>query len=205
MRITGGVIYITGLLGAGKTTLINAALDNILELRHMPEYITRPLRSYELDPKYEIVHVTHIEYRRLRRASKMWDHTEILGNWYGTDAERIKLDLCSGQWFIISSPIEIEKLEAMKSIYNEHGKSLTIWVDTGLETANRRLLERDGDNAKTRINDHTQSNELADKARYHAGIIFNPTNDLELDKVNFVNLIREIMNLSATVQMPDTL
>jgi len=188
----GGVIYVCGLYGAGKSTLVRAVLDSMEDLRLIPTYITRPPRPGETeDEKLEYYFVDVEQYDKLRLASKAWDHTEIAGAFYGTEAEGVNRRIDSGEIFIVAAPNEVGKLKEMQEFYR--GNSKVIWLDTDLETSNRRLLERDGEKARSRTKDPAQSREEADRMRAYADIVYRPKDDLEENKAGFVTEIGGIV------------
>lgn len=189
----GGIIYVCGFYGAGKSTLIHAALYSIENLKSVPTYVTRPPRAGELeDPKLESHFVTKEEYEKLRAVSRSWDHTEIASTYYGTDADKINRRVDNGEAFIIASPNTVEKLKEMQQYYR--GNSMTIWIDTDLETSNKRLMQRDGEKAARRINDPAQSEAEATRMRSVADVVFKTTNDTESDKVRFMQLVLQTIH-----------
>lgn len=73
--MSGKLILVSGLSGAGKTTLVAGALEQMPELTYLRTVTTRPMRSGE-ETSHEYTFVTQQEYEARRRASKEWDHTE---------------------------------------------------------------------------------------------------------------------------------
>lgn len=190
--IMGGIIYVCGLYGAGKSTLIQTALFSIESLKNVTTYITRPPRPSELeDKKLEYHFVSKEEYEQSRSSSKSWDHTEIAGTFYGTDAEDINQRVDRGEVFIIASPNTVEKLNEMQQYYRGH--SLVVWINTNLETSNKRLLERDGEKAALRMNDPAQSEAEAARMKSVANVIFETSDNLESDEMKFVRLVSQLV------------
>lgn len=186
------MIYVCGLYGAGKSTLIRAVLDSMEALRSIPTHVTRPPRPGETeDEKLEYHFVDVEQYDKLRSASDAWDHTEIAGAFYGTDAEGVNRRIDAGEIFIVASPNEVGKLKEMQTFYR--GNSKVIWIDTDLETSNRRLLERDGEKARSRTKDPAQTKEEADRMRAYADIVYKPKSDLEENKAGFAAEIGRIV------------
>ncbi len=189
---TGGIIYVAGFYGAGKSTLIRAALSSIDGLRGIPTYLTRAPRPGELEDKQlEYVFVDQKEYDRQRMKSCHWDHTEIAGTSYGADADEVNRRMAEGQVFIINSPNQIEKLEEMQQQYQ--GNKQLIWIDTSLEVSNQRLLARDGEQATKRMNDPVQSENGTGRLQANADIIFEPSASLEEDKQRFITLVQRTL------------
>ena len=68
-----------------------------------------------------------------------------------------------------------------------------IWIDASLDIANKRLLKRDGNKAKLRINSPTQNSDYVALAREHADYIFKPSNHLTKDVSNFNLLVKSAL------------
>ncbi len=188
-----GIIYIVGPYGAGKSTLTDYVLDNLESIRFLPTYTTRAFRPGENKPRLETTYVSKDEYQEIRARKKAWDHTEIMGNYYGSDASAINADIVQGQWFIVAAPTSIEQLRRMQAYYTGSGK--VIYIDTDVDIANKRLVERDGKIvAQQRINDALQAPEALRTARSNADIIFQPSDNLEDDKKMFFDIVSSIID-----------
>jgi guanylate kinase len=186
------LISVCGPYGAGKTTLVRAARRAIPSLEATPTYVTRPPRADELtDNQERLSFVSQKEYDRLRRNSTSWDHTEIIGVSYGTDAALINNRLAEGQDYIICAPADVGQLKAFQSWYRaEH---LVVWLNTDLKTANQRLRNRDGMAARTRIEAKTQTEAQMELGRNNANTVFQPSGNLKLDVAAFIELIRRVL------------
>ena len=86
--MNGRLILVSGLVGAGKTTLCRAAADKVSSLEYIRAVTTRPRRPEETDT-VEYDFVTPEEYLKRREMSKHRDHNEIHGFWYGADMDAI--------------------------------------------------------------------------------------------------------------------
>jgi hypothetical protein len=69
--IYGKLIFVSGLTGAGQTTLVGEALDNIENLKVLLSYVTRPMRQGEED-SYEYVFVNDKQYDVIKKHSNNW-------------------------------------------------------------------------------------------------------------------------------------
>ena len=188
----GKIIYVCGPYGAGKTTLVGEARKSIPSLKAIPTYTTRKPRTGELENSIDqLIFVSNKEYEDLRKKSQLWDHTEILGIYYGADTQKVNEDLESGANYIITAPSDVHLLEDVRSKYR--ADNIVIWVDTNLDIANKRLLKRDGNEAKLRINSPTQNIEYIGYAREHADYIFSPSNNLKQDASKFIQLIKSVL------------
>lgn len=188
-----GIIYVCGFYGAGKTTLIRAALDELAELRYLVTYVTRPPRPSELaDKQAEYLFVTREEYERRRTASSHWDHTEVGGYFYGADAAAVNEYIQQDRWFIVAATSDEQKLSEMQERYV--GRRFLVWIDTDADLANRRMIERDGEaNAQRKLQDPTQTPQTAERMRVLADKVFLPTEDIEQNKAAFVECLKEIL------------
>ena len=116
-----------------------------------------------------------------------------MGNYYGSYASAIHADIEQGQWFIVAAPTSIEQLRRMQAYYTGSGK--VIYIDTDVDIANKRLVERDGKIvAQQRINDALQAPEALRTARSNADIIFQPSDNLEDDKKMFFDIVSSIID-----------
>jgi guanylate kinase len=138
--------------------------------------------------------VTQDEYDRLRLASTAWDHTEVLGISYGTDASLINECLAKGQNYIICAPADVAQLKEFQDQYQ--ADHTVVWIDTELAVANDRLRQRDGAVAKTRIEAPTQTEQQLKIGRRNAGISFQPSGRLRDDEKSFISLISYLLESS---------
>src|SRR5690349_4251804 len=99
--MVGSLIFVSGVSGAGKTTLIRHALKAIPNLEYLKTVTTRPKRADEDDkPEYEFVNDFQYEKRRL--TSRNWDHADYNGFKYGADVDSVRRQLNSGVNIICS-------------------------------------------------------------------------------------------------------
>lgn len=183
----GVLIWVTGHFGAGKSTLTQAAVRKIPDLKFMETYTTRPRREGEEDLQGELIFVSKEEYEKLRAKSSSWDHSEVAGNFYGNDAAAINAQLRKGQDLICPVAPDVSMLNEMKECYEVN--PVFVWIDVPLETANTRLETLRPD----RIKHHYQNEETRVTFLKLADHIFTPIGDLEKDVVSFVELIKNIM------------
>ena len=176
----GQLICVSGLAGAGKTTLIAAALERVDNLRALVSYTTRPRRAGE-EHSREYVFLNDAEYDEKERLSRNWDEIRINGNRYGADADVYIRYLCSGSSIIVSVAPKIDIVREMERVY--HTRPVTIWINTDPETAKSRVA---GDLLRSQRNENGDIKEEFD-------IVFDPTGNLPMDVERFVNLIKELV------------
>ena len=191
----GKIIYVCGPYGAGKTTLVRTARKSMPSLKTIPTYTTRKPRAGELEDNIDqLIFVSKKEYQALRNKSKFWNHSEIIGIYYGADTQKVNEDVKRGANYIITAPADVKLLRDVKSKYQ--ADNIVVWVNTSLETANKRLLKRDKEKAKLRIHSPTQNAQYLAYAKECADYIFKPCNNLKKDKDSFAQLVKTLLTIS---------
>lgn len=175
----GHLLTIAGLSGAGKTTLITAALRQLPDLRYLTTYTTRLPRESEQD-SVEHIFVDEASYQKQQLDSKQWDHAEYGGAWYGTDVAATKELLAARDVIcaVAPDPAIVAMLE-----HHYPGKQTVIWIDTPTQVAKERTMQdkqrhqRQEDDTLTSLAHHT----------------FTPSGILETDARAFTQLLSEII------------
>lgn len=176
----GSLLFVSGLSGAGKTTLIDYALRNIPALEYLKTVTTRPQRAGE-ESSHEYVFVGDAEYERCKLASQHWDHTEYNGYKYGADVEDVRHKLEKGIDIICSVAPDRQVIADMTKLYDE--RPITVWIDTSREVARARI----SDDVVRRSRDEDES------IKREFDSIFTPAGDLGSDYSNFADLIRALL------------
>jgi len=176
----GKLIFVSGLTGAGKTTLIGEALKNIDNLEVLLTYTTRPIRNGE-ENSYEYIFVDDKEYEDVKSQSDIWDETVYNNHKYASDAEKFINDLKNGKNVIVSVTPHIDEIRIMSKIYQT--KPITIWINTDPKTAYTRISS--DLNRSARVED--------ENIKYTFDIIFEPTGKLNVDKESFAKLINDVI------------
>jgi guanylate kinase len=172
----GKLIFVSGLTGAGKTTLVGEALKTIDNLEVLLTYTTRPKRAGE-ENSYEYVFVDEEAYQIKKSLSSNWDETTYNGYKYASDAEKYIDDLNVGRNVIVSVTPNMEDIRAMTQIYKI--QPVTIWIDTDRDTAASRVS---GDKLRSQRQED-------DNVKQEFDIIFAPTGNLREDSERFIALI----------------
>lgn len=178
--MAGKLIFVSGLSGAGKTTLIRAAMQQIDTLSYLRTVTTRPRRQGEQDG-VEYQFVNEQEYEAARAKSEQWDHSEYQGYKYGADVAAVRKQLGSGVAVICSIAPSGVILEQMKHIFGPD--PITVWVDTSIEVVKARIK---GD----KLRSARQENMSLRAEMQH---IFTPTYLLADDEAAFTKLIRSLI------------
>jgi guanylate kinase len=176
----GKFIFVSGLSGAGKSTMVRAALDALDDCRTVVMCTTRPRRHEELD-SHEYWFATEDEYELLKSKSNNWDETIYAGYKYGTDGEKYMNYLRDGLNIVVAVAPDYDIIRTISAKY--HVDPVTIWLDTDVSIARGRT--KGDDDRATR----QETVAIRDKFDY----IVQPTGNLERDSAAFVQLVSEII------------
>lgn len=173
-------IFVSGVSGAGKTTLIGAVLRRMPELCYLTTVTTRPRRPDEAED-FEYRFVSDEQYEQLRAESPDWDHTDYNGYKYGADAAGARQKVAQGKVVICSVAPDEEIIEEMKRRYDP--AAITIWIDTPKNVARDRV-------ATDSLRSGREEDESVKSAFDH---IFQPSGDLEQDRQAFIELLGQML------------
>ena len=177
----GKLIFVSGLTGAGKTTLVGKALGGIENLEVLLTYTTRPKRAGE-ESSYEYVFVNDEGYDAAKNQSSNWDETIYKGYRYASDAAKFIKDLENGVNVIVAVTPSLEDMQAMERIYKT--RPTTIWINTDPITAASRVNK-----------DKTRAQRSEDESvKYKFDVIFEPTGQLDHDAKRFISLVNGIIS-----------
>ena len=94
--VVGNVYMVVAPSGAGKSSLVNALLEQDDSLWLSVSCTTRPPRSGEVDGK-DYRFVTHADFDALRHNDRLLEWAHVHGNYYGTPRDPIDAALVRGQ------------------------------------------------------------------------------------------------------------
>ena len=133
----GRLIVVSGPSGAGKDTLIQAALEAIPELALIASATTRSPREGEVDGK-DHVFLSRAEFERWIEEDRFLEWAEYSGNLYGTPKQSVEELLDSGRSVIL----RIE-LQGARQIKERRPDAVMVFVRApSLEETRRRLEGR---------------------------------------------------------------
>lgn len=128
--------------GAGKTTLVNALLENHPELRFSISYTTREPRSNEAN-EVDYLFVSEDEFMRLRDQGEMLEYAEVFDNYYATSRSQVDKHLGEGHNVIL----EID-WQGAAQVRSSMPECVSIFIlPPSLEELERRLRDRRTDSA----------------------------------------------------------
>lgn len=187
--MTGKLIFLVGLFGAGKTTLMNAAIEAIPNLHHLVSYVTRPPRVHEVSGKGEYIFVTLDEYFEKKAQSKKWDESIISDIYYGIDVEAVDRDLQEGKNLIICVAPDKTIIDQMSDMYV--AKPILIWIDITMEKANTRVIK---DGRPERVHHPMQTEERVGEIKKLVDVIYTTEEDIEKNKARFIATLQDILD-----------
>jgi guanylate kinase len=135
--VRGRLIVVSGPSGAGKDTLIRAALDAIPQLALIASATTREPREGELDGRDHLF-LSREEFERWIAEDRLLEWAEYSGNLYGTPKQSVDELLESGRSVIL----RIE-LQGARQIKERRPDAVMVFVRApSLEETRRRLESR---------------------------------------------------------------
>ena len=133
----GRLVVVSGPSGAGKDTLIRAALDAIPRLSLIASATTREPREGEVDGR-DHVFLTREQFERWIAEDRLLEWAEYSNNLYGTPKESVEDLLDQGRSVIL----RIE-LQGARQIKQRRPDAVMVFVrPPSLEEARRRLVDR---------------------------------------------------------------
>jgi guanylate kinase len=135
--VRGRLIVVSGPSGAGKDTLIQAALESIPELALIASATTRKPRDGEVDGRDHLF-LSREEFERWIEEDRLLEWAEYSGNLYGTPKHSVEELLYSGRSVIL----RIE-LQGARQIKERLPDAVMVFVRApSLEETRRRLESR---------------------------------------------------------------
>ena len=132
----GRLIVVSGPSGAGKDTLIRAALDAIPELALIASATTRKPREGEVDGR-DHIYLSREEFERWIEEDRLLEWAEYSGNLYGTPKQSVEELLENGRSVIL----RIE-LQGARRIKERRPEAVMVFVRAPSLEETRRRLER---------------------------------------------------------------
>lgn len=133
----GELFVVAAPSGAGKSSLINRALDEIDTLRFSVSDTTRPMRRGEADGEHYHF-IDRATFDRRVADGRYLEHAEVFGNGYGTD--RAQIEALWSQGFDVLLEIDVQGAAQVRA---SHPGACEIFIlPPSLETLRARLNKR---------------------------------------------------------------
>ena len=136
----GHLFIISAPSGAGKTTLVKAALERFTDMLYSISYTTRKPRADEQNG-VDYHFVSKQDFKKGIKKGHWAEWAEVYGNYYGTSAEFIKKSLLSGYDILLDIDVQ-----GTLQILKHHPDSVTIFIlPPSMNTLRKRLEMRASD------------------------------------------------------------
>lgn len=136
----GNVYLIAAPSGAGKSSLVNALLEQEPDITLSISCTTRPIRPGEQNGKhYHFINLD--EYTNLRDNNNLLEHAEVHSNFYGTPAQPVRQALASGRDVLL----EID-WQGARQVREHYPNAIGIFIlPPSIEELEKRLRKRGQD------------------------------------------------------------
>ena len=165
--------------GAGKTTLVHAAVTQNPELRFSISYTTRKKRRNEADG-VDYFFVKKKEFRKLRKDGALLEYARVFDNYYGTSREQVEQYLADGH----SVLLEID-WQGARQVRKSMPDCVSIFImPPSVEELERRLRDRGTDTAK--VVERRLRDAVADMQHWHEfdHVIINDDLEQAIESLN---------------------
>ena len=163
----GHLFIISAPSGAGKTTLVKAALQQFTDMLYSISYTTRKPRAEERDG-VDYHFVSKQDFKKGIKKGRWAEWAEVYGNYYGTSAEFIEKSLSSGCDILLDIDVQ-----GTLQILKHYPDSVTIFILPPSMNALRKRLEMRGSDSKAVIEKRlvNAKKEMAQKKMYRHIIV----------------------------------
>ena len=114
--MSGNLFTVSAPSGAGKTSLVNATLEALPDLRISVSHTTRSMRPGEKDG-VNYIFVDEKTFIDLIKAGDFLEHAQVFGNFYGTSESWVRETLVAGYDVILE--IDWQGAEQVRKIIPE--------------------------------------------------------------------------------------
>jgi guanylate kinase len=182
--VRGRLIVVSGPSGAGKDTLIRAALDAIPELALIASATTREPREGEVDGR-DHVFLSREEFERWIDEGRLLEWAEYSGNLYGTPKQSVEEFLEKGRSVIL----RIE-LQGARQIKERRPDALMVFVRAPSLVETRRRLESRATESSASVESRmaTAINEIAARDEFDYEVI---NGEYEQARKDMIEILQE--------------
>ena len=140
MNKKGNLIIVAAPSGAGKTSLVNALVAVLPNIKISTSYTTRAPRPNDQDGK-DYFFVSEKQFSEMIEAQAFLEHATVFGNHYGTSCKWVLMQLASGQDIVL----EID-WQGAKQVVLQFPQAVTIYIlPPSLSVLKSRLMQRQQD------------------------------------------------------------
>lgn len=140
MSKKGNLIIVAAPSGAGKTSLVNALVDSLSEIKISVSYTTRTPRPNDQEGK-DYFFVSKEQFSQMVEAQAFLEHAIVYGHDYGTSYKWVMEQLAGGQDIIL----EID-WQGAKQVVLQFPQAITIYIlPPSLAVLKQRLMQRQQD------------------------------------------------------------
>jgi len=163
----GHLFIISAPSGAGKTTLVKAALERFTDMLYSISYTTRKPRADERNG-VDYHFVSRQDFKKGIKKGHWAEWAEVYGNFYGTSAEFIEKGLSSGHDILLDIDVQ-----GTLQILKNYPDSVTIFILPPSMNTLRKRLEMRASDSKAVIEKRLVSarKEMAQKKMYRHTIV----------------------------------
>lgn len=183
----GNLIIVAAPSGAGKSSLVNAVLEDDAGVKVSVSHTTRAPRSGEVDGReYHFVDVAQFKAMIERRA--FLEHAQVHGNYYGTSQESIAASRAADMDTILE--IDWQGAQQVRKIFSD---AVTVFIlPPSMQELERRLRGRDkDDDAAIRGRIANAAEEIAHVGEFEYVII---NKDFKKAKAELAAIVRAARN-----------
>jgi guanylate kinase len=136
-----GILFvISAPSGAGKTTILNMAMDILRKICFSVSHTTRAPRNNEKDSR-DYFFIDSDKFEEMRKKGDFFEYANVHGNWYGTSKNSVKNMLAQGSDVVLD--IDVQGFNQLKK---QVSKLVSIFiVPPTIEELRKRLETRNSD------------------------------------------------------------
>lgn len=190
--MTGTLYIVSAPSGAGKTTLVDALVRTMPDLRVSVSHTTRPQRPGEVDGVH--YHFVNTEtFERMVAAGEFLEHARVFGNLYGTSRTQVEEMLAAGTDVVL----EID-WQGGRQVRQAMPDSISIFIlPPSRDELERRLRSRNQDSDSVIAQRMQEAVNEMSRFREYDYLIVNDTFD---DALTDLKAIVRVRRLRCSVQ-----
>ncbi len=143
------IVTLTGVSGAGKTTIANHLLTGLPKAKRVVSYTTR--KSRETDPSGEYAHLSHNDFMKMDMSGRFLWTVQVHGDTYGTAVKSVDEALSDGGtvYVMVLVSVRIDILRSYAQATAKGNKIKSFYVLSPRPEVLRERLEKRGDDKES--------------------------------------------------------